>query len=187
MNRPPWYRLAGHIGARNSSRSNPAVAGTNFLWATGKTVETWRSGSGLCGGGYYSANVMVRRVLLAPNTRGVACKWDENVSILSVSPAKAQVTRPSDALFGKLIMRTATDWVTRGHLTLYGRWLNVQSGQCKAQALPSIAGRQSEGLKRTLARISQVLLYCCVADGETFGSQQQTVGQHGKDRSLAGA
>ena len=42
--------------------------------------------------------------------------------------------------------------------------------------LPSTAGRQSEGLKRTLARISRVLLlYCCVADGETFGSQQQTV------------
>ena len=55
------------------------------------------------------------------------------MSILSVGPAKAQVTRPSDALFGKLIMRTATDWVTRGHLTLYGRWLNVQSGQCKAR------------------------------------------------------
>ena len=82
---------------------------------------------------------MVRRALLAPNTKkrreggGVACKWDENVSILSVGPAKAQVTRPSDALFGKLIMRTATDWVTRGHLTLYGWWLNVQSGQCKAR------------------------------------------------------
>ena len=54
------------------------------------------------------------------------------MSILPADPAKALVTRPSDALFGKLIMRTATDWVTRGHLTLYGRWLNVQSGQCKA-------------------------------------------------------
>ena len=135
---------------------------------------------------------MVRRALLAPNTKkrreggGVACKWDENVSILPADPAKALVTRPSDALFGKLIMRTATDWVTRGHLTLNGWWLNVQSGQCKAELL-SIAGRQSEGLKRTLARISRVLLCCCVVDRETYGSQQRTVWQHGKDRSLAGA
>jgi hypothetical protein len=93
------------------------------------------------GENYKSANVMVRRVLLAPNTKEcVACKWDENVSILSGGPAKAQMTRPSDALFGKLIMRTATDWVTRGHLTLYGRWLNVQSGQCEAKDCRALLG-----------------------------------------------
>ncbi len=31
-------------------------------------------------------------------------------------PAKVHVTRPSDVRIGKLMMKTATDWVTRGHL-----------------------------------------------------------------------
>jgi len=35
------------------------------------------------------------------------------------------------------------------------------------RALPSTAGRQSEGLKWTLAWSSQALLYCCVGDGES--------------------
>ena len=60
-------------------------------------VEPERSGSGLlfcqCDGTPGTPGTQHKR-------GGVACKWDENVSILSVGPAKAQVTRPSDALFG---------------------------------------------------------------------------------------
>ena len=66
-------------------------------------------------------------------------------------PAKVHVIRPSDVLIGKLMMKTATDWVTRGHSKVYICsfllkyilwWLNVQSGQCKQ--VVSIAGRQSD-------------------------------------------
>jgi len=42
-------------------------------------------------------------------------KWDENGQYY-VSPGRVNVTRPSDALVGKLTKGTATDWVTRGHL-----------------------------------------------------------------------
>ena len=53
MNRPPWYRLAGHIGARNSSTTTKRRAieltrrqerGKNRLTPA---VEPVRSGSGL--------------------------------------------------------------------------------------------------------------------------------------------
>ena len=45
----------------------------------------------------------------------IARKWDENGQYYVV-PGRVNVTRPSDALVGKLTEGTATDWVTRGHL-----------------------------------------------------------------------
>ena len=81
--------------------------------------------------------------------------------VVCVVLAKAHVTRPSDALVGKLAKGTATDWVTRGHLraplnhvirrSLW--WLNVQSGQRKIKA--SVAVGQSEHLKRMLDQSCQ--------------------------------
>jgi hypothetical protein len=35
-----------------------------------------------------------------------------------IIPGRGLATRPSDASTGKLVEGTATDWVTRGHLTL---------------------------------------------------------------------
>ena len=70
-----------------------------------------------------------------------ACKWDENGQYY-MHPAKAYVTRPSDALLEKLSKGTATDWVTRGRL----RRLVSMVAQCTvgpAQALASAAMGQS--------------------------------------------
>ena len=62
-------------------------------------------------------------------------------------PAKVHVIRPSDVHTGKLVMETATDWVTRGHLR-YVLMSMYDGGSMYSRAnvnlLVSIAGRQSD-------------------------------------------
>ena len=79
----------------------------------------------------------------------VACKWDENGQYYLWDLAKAQLTRPSDARVGKLTMRTATDWVTRGHL-LHVLWMVAYCtvGPVQVANGTSTAGGKSVHLKR---------------------------------------
>ena len=74
----------------------------------------------------------------------------ETVNIMHEALRKACMARPSDATWGKPHDGTATDWVTRGHLTLMLWWLNVQSSQCKE--LTSTATGKREHRKAELPK-----------------------------------
>ena len=108
MNRSPWYRLADALAYGLVSWYAGSLPAPNSL-----------------------TSVSPRRVGLCPHVRGrtlvsptrerprelLHASGMETVKLMHEALRKACMTRPSDAMWGKPYNGTATDWVTRGHLT----------------------------------------------------------------------